>query len=116
MKEDGWLHHLIGDPDEVKFWTNLYDQMHAGEDLWDHQWNYMTWMHSGFTIVPNTNLISNIGYQNDTQYDQKLFPTLGLPAEAMKFPLEHPPHMVRNFCADRLWGRLLSSPSRKYIW
>jgi len=116
LKDDGWLNYYINDHEEVKFWTQLYDTMHSGVDLWDHQWNYITWMQSAYSIVPNGNLISNIGYQNEAQHDTNMFPTLGLPTHPIKFPLEHPPHMIRNFCADNLWGRRLKSPSRKYIW
>ena len=36
--------------------------MSIGSLTWDHQWNYSSLINNGLCIVPNVNLVSNIGF------------------------------------------------------
>jgi len=118
LKADGWLHHLLDDPTEVRYWTQIFDAVVAGKvDSWAYPWTYSTWLHSGLSILPNRNLVSNIGFDGDgTHTNIASSPQANMPTYAMSFPLEHPPHMIRNFCADSHFSRLLHSMPRRYVW
>jgi hypothetical protein len=46
-----------------KYWLNLFDNLYAGKvDTWDGQWVYSIYDKGGVVILPNVNLISNIGF------------------------------------------------------
>jgi glycosyltransferase involved in cell wall biosynthesis len=48
---------------EMKYWEEHWNLVKHGnrEDIWDIQWTFTCWLNNGITIVPNLNLISNIG-------------------------------------------------------
>lgn len=51
---------------EKLHWTILFNAAHDGKiDTWDYQLVYHIWKNSGLSLVPNINLISNIGFAKD---------------------------------------------------
>jgi hypothetical protein len=47
----------------LKYWRDLFWKMKNKEiDTWDYQCNFTLWFNKGLTIIPNDNLISNIGF------------------------------------------------------
>ncbi|MEM6805507.1 MAG: hypothetical protein AAF696_29190, partial [Bacteroidota bacterium] len=58
-------------------------------------------VNSGLSVVPKYNMISNIGFGDDSTHtgdDQN--PLSNFPAQAMKFPLQHPPILLWDKEAD----------------
>ena len=48
---------------EKKFLLNKLEKTYKGEiDTWDYQWNFAIWNQNGLSIIPNENLVSNIGF------------------------------------------------------
>ena len=60
-------------------------------------------MQGGLNIIPNVNLINNVGLGADsTNFNtSEEYSFINLPTEEMKFPLKHPPFTVRNSEADK---------------
>ena len=69
-------------------------------DTWDYPWVATVWYHDGLTIIPNVNLVSNIGitwratHTKLSQSRYAVMPTYPLPK------LIHPSEIVRNKVAD----------------
>lgn len=84
------------------YWSDLFDETFAGKiDTWDYPWALTLWVNSLLTIVPATNLVTNIGLGpggTHTGADDKW---LCRPAAAMTFPLRHPAAATRDVPADR---------------
>ena len=73
--------------------------------FWDYQWLFSIWLHHGLSILPDRNLVSNLGFNREDAVHTKggaNDPLNGLPAVPMTFPLRHPDYMVRDVDADRL--------------
>jgi len=67
-RKEKWMEKVCP-PVERSFWTDFFDQVHAGKiDTWDGQWLYAIWRHSGIGIIPNVNLITNIGAGPDATH------------------------------------------------
>lgn len=105
MKNSDLLTDIMLNPEEVEYWAKLLDQAYtdAGEgDYWDFQWAFTCWVNHGLTILPTTNLITNIGFGEDathtTSWNDK---RSRVRATEMPFPLKHPPCMVRDRAADQ---------------
>lgn len=48
---------------ERKYWKMVAAKLHSGEfNTWDYQWTFTLWKHDGLAIIPNVNLVSNIGF------------------------------------------------------
>ena len=74
--------------------------------VWDHQWLFTPAMNSALAIIPNKNLIKNIGINKEgTNTTSKLDDELSLPTEKIKFPLKHPPFIIRDRISDERYAR-----------
>jgi len=56
-----------------KYWHFHFKRMYKGADTWDYQWTYAIMKKQGYCIIPNVNLISNIGFgdQATHSFDKK---------------------------------------------
>ena len=78
---------------------------------------YAAWKRRSLTILPEVNLVSNIGYGPEATHTKKLDPFANLATEPMEFPLRHPPEVKNLVEADEAFlqwrsGRGLRSRSR----
>lgn len=57
------LTELFNDPVVVAKWLNIFKELKAGKvDTWDYQYAFLNFFKNGLSIIPNVNLISNIGF------------------------------------------------------
>jgi len=105
LKKTSWLEDILEYEIAVRYWASLFDfafQHDGNVTGWDHQWTFACWAHSGLSVMPKHNLVSNIGSGSDATHTFKENdPTLNLPTEEMKFPLVHPLAVLQNRELDR---------------
>ena len=61
------------------------------------RWMFSAWSHSGLTVLPGVNLVSNIGFGEQATHALRHDASkanLGL--EEMVFPLKHRPYVIRD--------------------
>lgn len=59
----------VSDGLERKYWEENFDRVFRNEiDTWDFQWTASVWFHRGVTVIPNVNLIKNIGFGVDATH------------------------------------------------
>jgi hypothetical protein len=52
-----------------KKWISSFEDVKNGKiDTWDFQWQYTVWANNGLSILPNVNMISNIGFGIDATH------------------------------------------------
>ncbi len=86
---------------EKAAWEYIFSRMYQGDErtsrktIWDYQWQFACMIHSGLIIVPNTNLVENLGFGEGASntIDPKAF-THVLASGEMTFPLKHPQFMM----------------------
>ncbi|WP_069660426.1 nucleotide-diphospho-sugar transferase [Arcticibacter eurypsychrophilus] len=83
-------------------YLEIFNQLKAGKiDTWDYQLKFITFFNNGLTIIPNVNLISNIGFRADATHTKTDNDQLAdLPTEALSDPLSHPLYIIPNKEAD----------------
>lgn len=111
LRETPWLVDTLGDERAAEYWGDLFDRMQQMPSVWDYQWAFACWSQSGLTILPNTNLISNIGWGEEATHTKLADnPSANIPTSEMLFPLAHPPYVVRDREADQFtFERLFSA-------
>jgi hypothetical protein len=67
---------------------------------WDAQWQLSVARENGVAILPNINLIKNIGFGDDATHTKAKVRFFDLEAEEMTFPLIHPKSIRINRIAD----------------
>ena len=86
---------------ERRTWQQVFQRVHAGLiDTWDYQWTLACWSQSMMTVVPQANLISNIGFGAAATHTRDPSAYANLQREAMTWPLRQPSLTVANACAD----------------
>ncbi len=101
-REEKWLRTVLGDLSLVGYWTNIFDRVYQHQiDTWDYQWLFHCWNQNRLAIIPNTNLISNIGFGEDATHTVGKDKFHGMQAESVDFPLLHPSSVSRDSLADR---------------
>jgi hypothetical protein len=70
------------------------------EDTWDTQWQLSIEKAGGLAVVPNTNLVKNIGFRPDATHTTGRERAATLVAQEVSFPLRHPPAVRPDRAAD----------------
>jgi hypothetical protein len=70
-------------------------------DTWDYQWFFARIVHGGLAIVPNVNLVKNLGYGADATHTVVIDEAFSaIPTSAMVFPLVHDVSFVTDMQYD----------------
>jgi hypothetical protein len=106
---------------ERDFYEYVFEKMHEGDartsrkTIWDYQWQFACKIHSGLIVVPNKNLVRNLGFGSDAT--NTLNPNgVGndLQLEEMEFPLKHPEFLMPDRQRDmRIFRFLSTSPASR---
>ena len=110
---DGWLQDIFPRKKIAHFWKDNFSCTYDGKiDTWDHQLTFAIAVNGGLCIVPDRNLVSNIGFGADATHTKQGSRFAEVPVETMKFPLCHPPFLIRDVTADeRTENEQYSTPS-----
>lgn len=92
-----------------------YEQ--SNPNWWDYQWSFTLFSHLGLAIVPNVNMIENIGFGADATHTLSTADELKQnKAHEMSFPLKHPDHVVLDRKSDnRYFSALYRSIFKRKI-
>lgn len=109
VRDGGWLDDVLSDHEQVSYWTDIFQKVADGEihSAWDYQWTFACWINSALTVLPNVNLISNIGFGQDATHTTGSSCLENLPTAEMVFPLKHPKMVVRDATADAFTTQLI---------
>lgn len=130
VRDGGWLYDALGDASAARHWAGNFAEVHAEgkSHIWDFQWIFALWVHRGLSIIPQVNLVANIGFGQDATHTHDLADLLAplsqpvtsaqngrwsqlyrqlttsrysnLLTKAIRFPLHHPPFIIPDRQAD----------------
>jgi hypothetical protein len=101
IRDGGWLHDLLDNPSSVRHWKGVFDRVAQGKiNTWDYQWTFACWLQSGLAVMPNVNLVSNIGFHAGATHTAAENQFSAMSTEPMQFPLDHPSFVIRDRLAD----------------
>lgn len=92
---------------QQKYWMKVLQLAYDGKlDAWDYQWAYTCFINNGLCIMPNVNLVSNIGFGIDsthTKEESSIFSNI----EAEEITeITHPEFILADQEADLLTSKL----------
>jgi hypothetical protein len=87
-------------------------------EIWDAAWMFSIWQNGGVAALPNTNLVSNIGFGPDATHTRVKGRFAAIPAAEMEFPLRHPGRIAIDDAADRLtyYANFRNIPDLRLKW
>lgn len=87
--------------EDIWYWYNKFDIIHKGMwNTWDYQFFFMCLLQHGLAVLPNVNLVSNIGFGDGATHTCNETELANVSTEPMTFPLVHPPFMIPDAWAD----------------
>ena len=82
-------------------WINTFIKTKNKEiDTWDHQWTYAIWSQNGLAILPNKNLVENIGFGVNATHTKNTNPLIESNKAAPLSVVSHPNIRARDYDAD----------------
>lgn len=90
FRDAGWLDQL-GGAQFARIWTKRLNQLADAPNpsVWDLIWQFTCWQQGYLTVVPEVELVRNIGFGPDATHTLDEFSPLGAPS-SIAFPLRHP--------------------------
>jgi hypothetical protein len=83
------------------YWLKRFEEVYNGKiDTWDFQWQYTTLIHNGLSVIPNKNLISNIGFGVNSTHTKDKNNKLANMATYNLDIITHPDFLIENKQAD----------------
>jgi hypothetical protein len=112
FRQEGWVQQLFDRPGEQLYWEQSFELVHGGKlDTWDCSWTFASLLRGMLQIVPNVNLISNIGFGADATHTHVVGEHANMPTAPIEFPLTHPQFLLANTEADRFISEEQIAPS-----
>ena len=107
LEKTEWLIDVLGNKEAAAHWQSVFARtFQASDSIWDYQWLFSCWIQNGLSISPSVNLVSNIGFGEDSTHTKGASEIANLPIAKMTFPLQHPPRMSGDRAADDLIFKL----------
>ena len=99
---NGMLLHWADDRRFINYWRKIFEKVAKGEvDTWDYQWTFACWNQNGLSVVPSSNLVSNLGFSKESTHTSRKSPLSQMSIKPINYPLSHPNFVIRHCKADR---------------
>ncbi|NEO52975.1 MAG: methyltransferase type 11 [Okeania sp. SIO3B5] len=117
LRDNNWLLKLFKEPQVAEQWTRTFQATYDGHiNSWAFRWKFACWLQNGLTIIPEKNLVSNIGFNVDStntiNVDSLLAST---PVEEISFPLKHPNTVIREEKVDEFIQKTVFTRNLSYL-
>ena len=89
----------------------------GGYNTWDYQVTFANLINSRLSVVPNVNLVHNLGNGGDATHDQnQILVKATSQAFQMSFPLSHPPYVMANSRYDDFYKKSIMQKAPSCLW
>lgn len=101
LRGGSWMCEFLEYRNERRFWKRIWDRCHAGkQNTWAARWQYACWKQHGLSILPERNMVQNIGFSEDATHTSGHCWQSRLPALSVQSPLNHASSLTRAVDAD----------------
>ena len=102
IRETKYLDYWLSNKKALAHWEEEFRRLYNNKiDTWDFQFLFACWINQGLSILPQVNLVSNIGFGTGASHtgdgNKK---ASNIPVKEIIFPLKHPEIVMRNLEAD----------------
>lgn len=95
-----------GRRDVADYWGRMYDAVAVAKPMtWDYQWAMALMLKNRLQVVPNSNLVENVGFDERATHTKSAHnhTTALMRTRDIAFPLSHPGRMEIDLAADRYY-------------
>ena len=101
LNSDAW-HEICPNFFERRYWKRIFTKVYEGNfpTAWDYPWTACLWYNKQLTITPNVNLVSNIGFGEDSTHTNDINSPFNNLSTYSIGELTHPTIISRDLEAD----------------
>ncbi|MBA7568032.1 hypothetical protein ES708_09751 [subsurface metagenome] len=107
FKTENQINNIFRIKQQQKYWTKIFQLTHDGKiNSWGYVWTYTCFTNNGLSVLPNVNLVSNIGFSKEalhTKDGNSIFSKTG--AKEIT-EIMHPEFVLADQEADLLTSKL----------
>jgi len=109
----GGFSEIADSPQEEAYWRMIFDRQHSNESSsWAYSWVYSLWSQRMLTVLPDKNLVSNIGFGDGATHTVSTTSPLADIPTSPAGNFTHPENVIRNRIADEFtFSRVFQPPS-----
>lgn len=103
LRDSGLLATVLPDPIELEYWSSIFNKLYVENqpDSWAYRWTYTCWINNALSVLPNINLVTNIGFgEGGTHTTNANSHLANLPTQKIQ-ELVHPLFIIRDEMADQ---------------
>jgi len=100
----GRIKEVFDDKEMQDHWLKNFQLAYDNKiDTWDFQWIYTIWSNNGLSIIPNVNMVSNIGFRGDATHTKTFHKKIENQSRQAMGALVHPSSLTVDKEADRYY-------------
>jgi hypothetical protein len=112
IREEKRFRNWFGTKSEQDNFAEIIENVYQGKvNTWDYQWNFASRIKGRIAVMPNVNLISNIGFGVEATHTTGQSAFANLPVMPINFPLKHPNMVFANRVLDSRFCQLSMNKS-----
>ncbi|MGK5094018.1 nucleotide-diphospho-sugar transferase [Deltaproteobacteria bacterium TL4] len=118
IQDDSFIKSTFNDRKIYDYWSKTFIKVKNKEiDTWDYQWTFTLWHNNGLSIIPNVNMISNIGFGKDATHTTSLNDKNSKKIRGNILNIIHPDTFERCIEADNYTNNsFVQQPLYKRVW
>ena len=107
IDNSAFIENIFSDKKTIRYWKQTFEAMKQQKiNTWDYQWTFTIWKNKQLTILPNINLIENIGFGLDATHTTGESKLANLKAYEIAL-VNHPDRIEQNSEADDFTSKLM---------
>ncbi|MFM2274589.1 MAG: hypothetical protein RL211_461 [Pseudomonadota bacterium] len=112
VRDEGRVLDWATDKSERDSLMDIFDRVYRGViDTWDYQWSFASRLNGRMSVMPNVNLISNIGFGVEATHTTGESEFSNIPVVPIKFPLKHPAMFFASRVLDDIFTKRVAQKS-----
>ncbi len=118
-RESGLIRDYLGSRRAAYYWHHLLESVRSERiNSWAYIWTFTAFLNHGLHIIPQKNLIENIGVGKDSTHTKRTPIYLNSNVSHLEFPLTHPLFLFPNTKLDRAVEDTIFSKSiyQRFLW
>lgn len=108
LYENKEFENIISNSKANEMWiSESYNAINGIIDTWDYQWLFSNVCNNKLAVIPKTNLVLNIGFDENATHTKHIRKELIVKNGELDFPLKNPKIITRNFKYDDFFYEII---------
>jgi hypothetical protein len=116
IRDGGWLNDVLKHKKSEKYFADIFEKVcKNAENAWSWELALVTFTNNYLSIHPSNNLVSNIGFGDESTHTKGAARSEYVQTSPIEFPLKHPPYVIRDSVADEYFQDHFLVPKTPFI-